>query len=93
MSSIGIPYANYSSATTTIGGDANGYGGFAIGLSCEAFTGRTGLIINGINTYPLTVLLTFQCAAVAAGYDIVSIVHYDVQWQIDQATGVSRVMI
>jgi hypothetical protein len=42
MSSVGIPYANYSSATATAvaGGaaaDASGYGGLAIGLSCEAF--------------------------------------------------------
>jgi hypothetical protein len=44
MSSIGIPYNNYASATTMIGGnlvaqDATGYGGFAIGLSLEAFSG------------------------------------------------------
>jgi hypothetical protein len=97
MSSVGIPYLNYSSATTMVGGevvaqDGTGYGAFAIGLSLEGFTGRTGLIINGVNTYPLTTILTFQCAAVAAGYNVMTIAHYDVQWQIDEATGASKVL-
>jgi hypothetical protein len=96
MSSVGIPYANYSSPTTMVGGelvaqDGTGYGAFAIGLSLEAFTGRTGLIINGVNTYPLQTLLTFQCAAVAAGYNVMTIAHYDVQWTIDEVTGASKV--
>jgi hypothetical protein len=66
-----------------------GYGLFGIGVSLEAFSTRTGLILNGLDTRSSTVHveLTLGAGGNAFVTDVLNICHFDKLLVVDQASG------
>jgi hypothetical protein len=65
-----------------------GYACFGIGVSLEAFSTRTGLILNGLDTRSSTVHVELTMSAVNAFVtDVLNICHYDKLLVVDQQSG------
>jgi hypothetical protein len=86
-----VAAAANTNALPVIAADANfqvGWGLFGIGASLEAFSSRTGLILNGLDTRSSTVHVELTLnAGNAFVVDVLNICHFDKLLLIDQQSG------